>query len=64
MILKKICLNRLRSYLKRSMEGRSGSNSFRKSRKLLTKSPKAKIRKFRKGNRVFLLAVIVLLSFN
>jgi len=46
------------------MERRSGSSSFRRNRKLLTKSLKAKVRRFGEGNRIFLLAIIVLISFN
>jgi len=46
------------------MEGRSRSSSFGRSKKLLTKSPKAKVRRFREGNKIFLLAVIVLISLN
>jgi len=46
------------------MEGRSGSSSFGRNRKLLTKSPKIKVRRFGEGNGVFLLAVIVLVFFN
>ena len=41
------------------MEGRSRSSSFGRSRKLLIKSPKVKVRRFGEGNEVFLLAVIV-----
>jgi len=46
------------------MEGRSRSSSFRRNRKLLTKSFKVKVRRFGEGNGVFLLAVIVLISLN
>jgi hypothetical protein len=59
MILKKIYLNRLRNYLKKSTERRNGSSSFRKSRKLLIKSPKVQVRRL-KSNIVFLLIIIVL----
>jgi len=62
--LEKICLNRLRNYLRRSTERRSRSSSFGRSRRLLTKSPKVKVRRFGEGDGIFLLAIIVLISLN
>jgi hypothetical protein len=46
-----IYLNKLRNYLRRSIKGRSGSSSFGRSRKLLTKTLKQRLEDLEKVRR-------------